>query len=164
MQHMPTQNIVIQTRGEPLDIPRNCIHLQWVQRTSGWRGPEPCSIGDALKSPEELAEIIECQRHVSKFPDGSPLQQGLFNRCRTLIPEFRQRDLLIAQAGLHGTECHDPPSKVSIGTMRCRTVDANHADPLSSSPHRFNASPASPQARQVVAVGMACSRATGMSL
>ena len=77
---------------KPCDIARCDVKLQRVKGTCRRRGAKTIAVGNTLRSPHQLRDLLYSQCFLAELPDRTPLLQGTLKRMTVSQPGSRQFD------------------------------------------------------------------------
>ncbi len=83
--------VVVHAGGQTLDTSGNQVQFQRVQRARGRGGTEPVPVRDALRRPQQLADVRERNRPVAVVTHRAALLQQGFKRVCARPVRFRQQ-------------------------------------------------------------------------
>ena len=84
--------VMVDTGREPLDMPRNHIKLEWIERPGRWRGAQLAVCGNALCGPEQLPDVRKGERRGSEVTHRTALLQQLRQTVRAIECGRRQSE------------------------------------------------------------------------
>jgi hypothetical protein len=84
--------VAVHAAGQSADIAANGIEFQRIERTCGGHGALTIGCGDALRRPQELAELVLSQRLIAESARRSPLRDAALNCCAAILARFGEYD------------------------------------------------------------------------